>query len=91
MILKKDNKPNSEVEIKSHVNTIKNAKEKLTTIVVSVRNILVAACLNLLYLSILKGNKPSRTQKNIKPIAKIEPLCIDVISEKKLMTVSIIL
>ena len=91
MILKKDSKPNSEFEIKSHVNTIKNAKEKLTTIVVSVRNILVAAWLNLLYLSILKGRKPSRIQKNIKPMAKIEPLWTDVISEKKLMTVSIIL
>ena len=41
-------KPNWDEEIKSHVRTIKNAKEKFIITVVSVRNILVVACLNLL-------------------------------------------
>ena len=77
--------------MKSHARTIKNAKEKFTMIVVSVRKILVVACFNLLYINILKGIKPSSTQKNIKPKAKIEPLCVDVISEKKLTTESSIL
>ena len=34
--------------MKSHARTIKNAKEKFTMIVVSVRKILVVACFNLL-------------------------------------------
>jgi hypothetical protein len=73
-ILKKDNNPKSETEIKSHAKTIKNANEKFTIMVVNVKNTLVVACLSLLYLSILKGRKPSRIQKNIKPMARIDPL-----------------
>tara|TARA_B100001109_G_scaffold43198_1_gene34448 strand:+ start:867 stop:1073 length:207 start_codon:yes stop_codon:yes gene_type:complete len=66
--------PKSDDEIKSQVITIKNAKEKFTRIVVNVNTIFVEACLNLLYLNSLYGKNPSRTQKNINPTAKIEPL-----------------
>jgi hypothetical protein len=42
-MLKKDNNPKSETEIKSQAKTIKNANEKLTIIVVNVKKILVIA------------------------------------------------
>ena len=72
-----NNRPNCLAATKSLVFTKTNAKAKLTTMVVIVKNMLTPACLNLLYLKLKSGTALSTSQKKVMPPTKIRARCED--------------
>ena len=61
---------------------VKEKKAKLITIVVKVKNKLIPACLNLLYLKLKRGAAISINQKKVMPPTKITERCDEGIVEK---------